>query len=288
MNQLTNNTHTGLSGFALKYFAMACMVLDHIHYFFSFTGKIPLFFSQIGRLAAPLFLFCIIEGFIHTHDRKKYFLRIYALSILMGLIQFSFYNVGSALVRGDGFFPQNQMLASFAILIVVLQGIDWCREKKWKCGLTAIVLPVLLPFIFGSLFALCGANNCPGISFVINLLTFTVLPCHSFIIDGGTATLLCGILLYLFQKTPKRQAAAFILFCIIWDILRLIPYLPEGTSFAFFFTDAYEWLEIFAVIPMLCYNGTRGRGSKNLFYWFYPVHIYVLYMLSCIVYRLLF
>lgn len=97
MNTLTNDTHQYLSGFALKYIALACMVLDHIHYFFSFTGKVPLFFSQAGRLAAPLFLFCIIEGFIHTRNRKKYFLRIYLLSVLMGLIQFSFFNVGYCL-----------------------------------------------------------------------------------------------------------------------------------------------------------------------------------------------
>ena len=112
MNQTTITKQRGLSGFALKYFAMACMILDHIHYFFSFTGKIPLFFSWIGRLAAPLFLFCIVEGFLHTHDRKKYFLRIYAIAVFMGLVQFSFYNIASGLVRPDGFFPQNQMLAS--------------------------------------------------------------------------------------------------------------------------------------------------------------------------------
>ena len=69
-------TGKGISGFTLKYLALIFMVLDHIHYFFGFTGKIPLLFSQLGRLAAPLFLFCVIEGFTHTHDRKKYFLRI--------------------------------------------------------------------------------------------------------------------------------------------------------------------------------------------------------------------
>ena len=79
----------GLSGFALKYLAMILMVLDHIHYFFACTGKIPLFFSWLGRLAAPLFLFFVIEGFTHTHDRKKYFLRIYLLSVFMGAVQFS-------------------------------------------------------------------------------------------------------------------------------------------------------------------------------------------------------
>ena len=81
-----------LSGFQLKYIALITMVFDHIQYFFEYTGKIPIWFTMIGRLAAPLFLFAVIEGFVHTHNRKKYFLRIYALAILMGLIQFGFYN----------------------------------------------------------------------------------------------------------------------------------------------------------------------------------------------------
>ena len=34
---------------------------------------------------------------------------------------------------------------------------------------------------------------------------------------------------------------------------------------------------------MLLYNGQRGAGHKKLFYWFYPVHVYVLYALSCAV-----
>ena len=125
----------GLNNFDLKYFALFFMVLDHIHYFFEFTGKIPLWFSQIGRLAAPLFLFCVIEGFVHTHNRKRYFLQMYSLSVGMGLVQFGFYNVLSEFVRKDGFFPQNMMLSSFAILLVVLQGIAWLEEKKYLRGI---------------------------------------------------------------------------------------------------------------------------------------------------------
>lgn len=95
-----------LTGFQLKYIALGTMLLDHIHYFFEYTGKVPLWFTQVGRIAAPLFLFAIIEGFIHTHDRKKYFLKIYGLAVIMGLIQFGFYNVLHPLVRGDGFFQR--------------------------------------------------------------------------------------------------------------------------------------------------------------------------------------
>ena len=50
----------GLSGTALKTIALVLMVLDHIHYFFEFTGLVPEWFSMLARLSAPLFLFCTV------------------------------------------------------------------------------------------------------------------------------------------------------------------------------------------------------------------------------------
>ena len=55
-------TKKGLDGTQLKTIALVLMVLDHIHYFFEFTGCIPTVFSMLGRLSAPLFLFCTVEG----------------------------------------------------------------------------------------------------------------------------------------------------------------------------------------------------------------------------------
>ena len=59
-------TKKGLDGTQLKTIALVLMVLDHIHYFFEFTGWVPTWFSMLGRLSAPLFLFCTVEGFAHT------------------------------------------------------------------------------------------------------------------------------------------------------------------------------------------------------------------------------
>ena len=73
----------GLTGTALKTIALVLMVMDHIHYFFEFTGVVPEWFSMLARLSAPLFLFCTVEGFAHTHDRKRYFLRIWAIGAAM-------------------------------------------------------------------------------------------------------------------------------------------------------------------------------------------------------------
>ena len=269
-----------LSGFQLKYIALITMVFDHIHYFFDYTGKIPIWFTMIGRLAAPLFLFTVIEGFIHTRNRKKYFLKIYVLAILMGLIQFGFYNFLHPLVRPDGFFPKNMMLSSFAILLVALQGIAWIQEKKYLKGIPTLLFPLMLPWLMLLLY-LSGQDK-PIFTLFINLLNYTVLPTHTSISDGGTWLLLTGIAMYLCHKNLKKEVLAFVSVSLVWVLMAIVLSRPSFHDLMFKYI---EWMEIFAAPLMLCYNGQRGKGSKYLFYVFYPTHIYLLYALSVIFYR---
>ena len=53
------------------------------------------------------------------------------------------------------------------------------------------------------------------------------------------------------------------------------------------FTTYYEWFGVAAAVLMLAYNGMRGSGHKQLFYWFYPAHIYLLYGASCLLYNVM-
>ena len=269
-----------LSGFQRKYIALIAMVFDHIHYFFDYTGKIPIWFAMIGRLAAPLFLFSVIEGFIHTRNRKKYFLKIYVLAILMGLIQFGFYNFLHPLVRPDGFFPKNMMLSSFAILLVALQGIAWIQEKKYLKGIPTLLFPLMLPWLMLLLY-LSGQDK-PIFTLFINLLNYTVLPTHTSISDGGTWLLLTGIAMYLCHKNLKKEVLAFVTVSLVWVLMGIVLSRPSFQDLMFRYI---EWMEIFAAPLMLCYNGQRGKGSKYLFYVFYPTHIYLLYALSVLLYR---
>ncbi len=62
-----------LDGTAIKLIAMVSMVIDHLGDNF-FPQAI--WMRAVGRLALPLFAFCVSEGYIHTHDRKKYLLRM--------------------------------------------------------------------------------------------------------------------------------------------------------------------------------------------------------------------
>lgn len=272
----------GLSGTTLKLMALALMLLDHIHYFFAFTGAVPLWFSQAGRLAAPLFLFCTVEGFAHTHDRRRYFLRIWAISAGMGLLLFLMMYAGVA-VRPDGFYPLNAVFMNFVILIPVWQGIDWLGEKRLARGLAAVVLPLVWPVAFLLLYA--AANATPAawlLDSILAALAYTVLPAWNLITDGGGFYILTGIALYLLRGRRNLQVTAFVLLTLVFYFL--FPYVQLASqpdfSPSLMFTLAYEWMGVLAAIPMLLYNGQRGAGLKRLFYIFYPAHVYGLYALS--------
>ena len=283
---MKNLLKKGLTGFELKYLALIFMVLDHIHYFFEYTGMIPIWFSWLGRLAAPLFLFCLVEGFTHTHDKKKYFLKIYSMSIIMGLIRFGFYNVFDFAVRGDGFIPANAMLSSFVVLLVVLMGIELIRQKKFLFGILAVVIPVILPYLFIYFVYIPYTDN-HTVNILASLINFTILPLHTMIQDGGTLTLIEGVILYLFSfcKNKNARIYAFVIFELLYGI-GLVSLAIGSFNVHTLIFEAYEWMSVFSAIFMLCYNGERGHGNSRFFYLFYPAHIYVLYGISLIAYAL--
>ncbi len=69
----------------LKLIALLAMTIDHVT-----SVCFPNYSMDwwivglhiIGRLAAPIFCFCVVEGFYHTHNLKKYIGRLFMLAIV--------------------------------------------------------------------------------------------------------------------------------------------------------------------------------------------------------------
>jgi len=74
---------------------------------------------------------------------------------------------------------------------------------------------------------------------------------------------------------------------LITNFTTMFLFFP-GLTFAEYFTAAFEWMSAFAGIFILFYNGQRGKGPKQFFYWFYPGHVYVLFALSWILYLIIY
>lgn len=83
-----------LSGSMLKVIALCCMILDHTammliprdgEVLFQLAGHTITLYKMmrlIGRLAFPIFAFLLVEGFVHTHDRKKYGIRLFLFALI--------------------------------------------------------------------------------------------------------------------------------------------------------------------------------------------------------------
>ena len=269
----------GLSDTSLKEIALALMVLDHIHYFFSFTGAVPEWFSMLGRVSAPLFLFCTAEGFAHTHYRRTYLLRLWGMGAGMGLVQFV---IGVGLGRrADGFYPMNGILRDLTVACLLWQGIDWLRQRRLGRALALVGgVGVLWPAVSLALVAaLPPAGQLP-----LYFLSWTVLPNWAFSTDGGVWFILGGVLLYALRGHRKIQVLAWAAW-VFWIDMGSVSYLLRmggGVSLGQAMLLSYQWMEVFAAPLMLLYNGQRGAGHKQLFYWFYPAHVYGLYLLSCV------
>ena len=69
----------GINTFTLKMIAVVAMLIDHV-------GAILLpqyeILRIIGRIAFPIFTYTLVEGFIHTHDVKKYMMRMGLLALV--------------------------------------------------------------------------------------------------------------------------------------------------------------------------------------------------------------
>lgn len=285
------NLGRGITETGLKAVALISMLMDHIYYFFGYTGWIPWWFGLAGRLAAPLFLFCLVEGFLHTRSRKKYLLKILCVSVPMGLVLF-FMRFGGFMVRPDGFYPQNAMMSSFVILIVCFQAFEWIASRKpvdstfvksdyWLkkaagCGILFLLL--LWPVVAVVLSSINGIS-----AVVIGILGYTILPMINISGDVTLPVLMSGIVLYLTHKNRKIQVASLVGVNFAWHFIWIYVQLRMNSDFvpSEMFTMYYEWMgALFAAPFLLCYNGKRGAGYSRFFYSFYPAHIYILYILS--------
>ena len=278
----------GLDGTRLKTVALVLMVLDHIHYFFEFTGWVPIWFSMLGRLS-PLFLFCTVEGFAHTHDRKRYVLRIWAIGTAMAALEFFMIYAG-AFRRGDGFYPQNAIFQDLVLLCVIWQGIDWLREKKIAKGAAAIAAVLCWPYmVMAFLLLFPQVQDMPIASAVVAFLMTSPLPMWTAVTDGSWGFLLGGVLLYALRGHRPVQLGVWALNALLWDLVLPFAMVHAQADFVWtqMFTDYYEWFGVAAAVLMGLYNGRRGSGHKQLFYWFYPAHIYLLYGASCLLYNVM-
>lgn len=280
-----------MSSFALKVLALICMLIEHIG---GFIPNTPIYFHWIGRISAPIFIFCCIQGFIHTKSKTKYLIHLYIASLIMSIIQY-----------GTG--VENNFFRTLFSLCIIIHLIETYKNKDiqfksyirmyllWQVSSILLVIYLIDQWWVDS-------------SFVVSIIPAFLG--NVFFLEGGLNFVFLGVLIYLFKDNKKSLIISYSIFCLSYFLINTTSILPiilgfissiglgfisDVIEYTFdviiglplmymnggsIFTVNYTWMTIFALPFMLSYNGLRGKNMKYFFYVFYPSHILILYYLG--------
>ena len=253
----------GLDGFQLKLIALVIMTIDHIYYFGCSLTDMPEIMTLIGRIAAPIFVFFVTEGFVHTHSRGKYLLRLYIGGVLM---QIGNLFVNICFPMQNGVIVLNGIFTTMAVIVIYLWWSEdmrkaWREHRRGCAVLYALAMAALLLSIVPVQMLL------PVSPLAVQLATiFVPSPVWC---EGSVLIVLIGIGFYYCRNSKRAIAIFYTAFlCAVLALQCLVAFDWEVMISVFFM-----WL---ALPLILSYNGQRGRGMKYLFYVYYPAHVYIL------------
>lgn len=114
----------GINGFALKWIAMASMLIDHMG-----AVLFPQYIQMriVGRLAFPIYCFLLAEGAMHTSNIRKYELRLLLFACLSDVpFDLAFFG-GITLEHQNVFF-------TLLLGVLVIEQFQAHREKWYGIG----------------------------------------------------------------------------------------------------------------------------------------------------------
>ena len=242
---------------ALKLIALLSMLLDHTAKTVLTTGilipvigmeanrMIRVFMVSVGRMAFPVFAWFAAEGCRKSSDPTARLIRLGVFSILSEIpFQLCF---DKSLSLGCHNVNFTILLAAAAIWMGNL-----LAERRVPAP-WAQLFPAILDTALG--WFLHTDYNAWGVALILGLY-------------------------YL----PTEQGRLLLL--TVWvTVFQLIWHGWNGRAFTWLHSDGrlqvLYWLGALTAAALLAtYNGQRGRGSKWLYYWFYPSHLLILYGLT--------
>lgn len=94
-------------------------------------------------------------------------------------------------------------------------------------------------------------------------------------VDYGWFGVAVILILYIFRENNIQKSIAY-------TLLVLLYFYTLGLNFNNIIVLKLIMACLIPIIPICLYNGKQGKKIKYFFYWFYPIHMLVLYGLSFI------
>lgn len=235
----------------LKWIALFFMGIGHFllytfeeFHYFGLHGFILKFFIMMEYIAPPVFFFFISEGYRYTHSKKNYFIRLLVMTLVTQIPYVLFHT-----------YDQNHTI-SFDFLMFL---------TNWN-----VIATLLLGFVS---IAIWDSSKHPVLKVVGILLCCSA----GYFTEWSFWGVLFILLLYIFRERPWIRFA-------VYEALMLV-YVLYMSGFSIF---GFNWLlfMVFSlpiIIITLFYNGEKGhfpKLSKYFFYFFYPAHLLLIYIVK--------
>lgn len=240
---LSTSKRFDISTATLHILAMALMLMDHL-----WATLLPAqeWLTCVGRLAFPIFAFMAVEGYFHTHDFKKYALRMLLFAVISE-IPFDF------MYGGTWFYPVHQNVIWTLLLgLLGINIMETARKKRKKWAF--ILISVIVVIVGAALGTLCMLDY------------------------YGTGVL--TIFIFYFFHGRKWWCLLGQLVALYWVNVELLGGLVYPIQlFGMEFELCQQSLALLSLIPIWLYRGRQGYHSKPfqyLCYAFYPVHMAII------------
>lgn len=238
-----------LDAFQLKLGMALLMVLDHLHLIPSLLSPTTqTIFHALTRCVGVWFAFMAVEGFCYTRNRWKYIMRLFTF----GVVMFAGNSLLNLFLASKAIYVSNNIFMTLAVGVLVLQ-------LAWGDGQQLISHKGLRVFLA----VVAGIGG--------SLLT-----------EGGLPMIPFMVVTYAFRERESIRNIAYLLLSALLFAMsfQVYPSWQETVEMLLYNSD---WLFI-TVIPFIyLYNGERGlqtAWSKYFFYFFYPLHIWLLALLA--------
>lgn len=246
-----------MSAFILKIIAMITMTIDHIGEVFSMSVN----YRIIGRIAFPLYAMMVIDGYQHLRNDKKRLTGYILFLLISSIISEPLFD----LCFSDTLFTmetQNQVL-QFLTFVVGCYMCDLFNNR-----IISVVIWLCITWLN---YELAIGYYAAGIIFMLILklaMDKKDSKAYPLLVLASVAILTFG---ELFEQ----------LYIQLYDFNRTMYY------FLYYIKHGTVVLYTFLAYPfMVSYNGEYGPVSKpfKVFYrWYYPLHLFVLYIINRII-----
>lgn len=245
----------------LKIIAIISMLIDHFAYYFSNAISVEVYTvcRIIGRIAMPIFVYLLVQGYFNTKSLRKYKIRLFVAAIITQIVilAMKYINVSYYSSYVIGVYEFLNILFSLLLSLILICFID----RK------IIYVNTFLASILDKLIRLAGI--------LLIVIIYIKIP-----IDYNYFVPILAISVYIVEKLRELFDWNFKNFYYksILGVVLFVLLISSGIILS-----ELNFFAIFSIIFILLYNGKLEKKSKILkyvFYYFFPFQHVVLYLLA--------